>query len=225
MKWSGIIFIVFAICFSQITIAQKSGKGSVKMHTISGKVTVNEKIPVSGAVFYIDNVKTSYITKSDGTYRLKVSPEAVKIMVKSSEYGSEEATIEGQKKISFNFENNNMEGISSLEDNTAPEDAGQRKRTRKMNTYNDIYQMIRGEVSGVLVNGTNIIIQQQNSFFGSTTPLFVVNGVVVNTIDYVNPLEVKSIEVLTGSKAAIWGVRGANGVISITLVNGSENEN
>jgi TonB-dependent SusC/RagA subfamily outer membrane receptor len=45
---------------------------------------------------------------------------------------------------------------------------------------------------------------------------------VVPSIDYINPQEVKSINILKGSSAAIYGVRGSNGVISITLKNGSE---
>jgi outer membrane cobalamin receptor len=82
--------------------------------------------------------------------------------------------------------------------------------------------MIRQEVPGVLVNGKSIVVQQSNSFFGSSTPLFLVNGVRVNSIDYINPVEVKSIKLLKGSNANIYGVEGANGVISITLFSGSE---
>ena len=93
-----------------------------------------------------------------------------------------------------------------------------------MNSYNDIYQMIRAEVPGVVVNGRSIVIQQGHSFFGSSTPLFVINGVIVTSIDNVNPLEVKSIKVLKGSAAAIYGQQGTNGVITITLKNGTEQE-
>lgn len=52
----------------------------------------------------------------------------------------------------------------------------------------------------------------------STDPLFVVDGVVVNSIDNISPRMVKSISVLKGSDAAIYGSRGAGGVILITLV-------
>lgn len=82
--------------------------------------------------------------------------------------------------------------------------------------------MIRCEVPGVTVNGRNITVQQGHSFFGSSTPLFVVNGVIVQTIDNINPLEVKSIGLLKGTSAAIYGVNGSNGVISITLKDGTE---
>ena len=97
-------------------------------------------------------------------------------------------------------------------------------KARKMNTYNDIYQMIRCEVPGVTVSGRNITLQQGHSFLGSSAPLFVVNGVIVQTIDNINPVEVKSIGLLKGTAAAIYGLNGSNGVISITLKNGSEKE-
>ena len=63
-----------------------------------------------------------------------------------------------------------------------------------------------------------------SDIFFVAEPLFVVNGTIVPSIDYVNPVEVKSIVILKGSSAAIYGVRGSNGVISITLKNGTEKE-
>ena len=95
-------------------------------------------------------------------------------------------------------------------------------KTVKVNTYTDIYQMIRHEVPGVVVSGRSIVVQGPNSFFGSSQPLFVVNGNRVSSIDNINPLDVKSIRLLKGSYANIYGNDGANGVISITLLNGSE---
>jgi TonB-dependent SusC/RagA subfamily outer membrane receptor len=88
--------------------------------------------------------------------------------------------------------------------------------------YNTIYEMIRGEVPGVEVNGTSIIIRSATSISSGTDPLFVVDGVPVTTIDNILPLMVKSIEVLKGSAASIYGSRGSNGVILINLLKGSD---
>lgn len=77
--------------------------------------------------------------------------------------------------------------------------------------------MLRGEVPGVQVYGKSIKIQGASSFIASTEPLLVVDGVAVSTIDDIQPRMVKSIEVLKGSAATIYGARGANGVILITL--------
>jgi outer membrane receptor for ferrienterochelin and colicin len=96
------------------------------------------------------------------------------------------------------------------------------KKPAPMNTYTDIYQMIRHTVPGVVVSGKRIVVQGPNSFFGSSDPLFVVNGHRVPSIDYISPTEVKSIKLLKGSNANIYGNEGANGVISITLLSGSD---
>ncbi len=87
----------------------------------------------------------------------------------------------------------------------------------KVNTYRDIYEMIRGKCPGVQVLGNRILIRGVNSINSSTDPLFVVDGSPVNSIDNINPNDVKSISVLKDSAAAIYGSRGANGVILITL--------
>ena len=72
------------------------------------------------------------------------------------------------------------------------------------------------------VSGTNINIQGAASFYSGTQPLFVVDGTIVDSIDDIIPSQVKSIEVLKGPAASIYGSRGANGVILITLINGGD---
>jgi TonB-dependent SusC/RagA subfamily outer membrane receptor len=194
------------------------------MITVSGKVLSKENKPVAGATLYIDNVKTTYKTNSKGTYKIKVSPSALNLEARSGKYGTCEILINGQTTINFTL--NGVVDEQTLSEETAANetgisDRGDKPKARKMNTYSNIYQMIRGEVSGVIVSGRSIQIQQGHSFFGSSTPLFVVNGVIVQSIDNINPVEVKSIKVLKGSSAAIYGVNGSNGVLSITLKDGN----
>jgi TonB-dependent SusC/RagA subfamily outer membrane receptor len=86
-------------------------------------------------------------------------------------------------------------------------------------SYLNIYDMIKSEVAGVIVNGTSIQLQQgPGSFTSSTEPLFVVDGTIVYDISSVIPSQVRSISLLKGSAASIYGARGANGVIVITLI-------
>jgi TonB-dependent SusC/RagA subfamily outer membrane receptor len=214
--WKQTLTFLIALSIVQFSTAQKS-----ETVTISGNVYNSDHKPVLGAVIYIDNIKTSNTTRQDGSYKIKVSSSISTLGVRSLEYGSAEKAIDGKKKIDF------VLGEKTGETGDTPEEVVIEKprRGKKMNTYNDIYQMIRSEVAGVVVSGSNIQIQQGHSFFGSSTPLFVVNGVIVSSIDNVNPVEVKSITVLKGSQAAIYGVRGSNGVISIKLINGSDKNN
>jgi TonB-dependent SusC/RagA subfamily outer membrane receptor len=82
--------------------------------------------------------------------------------------------------------------------------------------------MIRGRVPGVEVSGKSIKIRGSNSLNVSTEPLFVVDGVIVKEIDDISPETVKSIEVLKGPDASIYGTRGSNGVIVITRRTGKD---
>jgi TonB-dependent SusC/RagA subfamily outer membrane receptor len=84
--------------------------------------------------------------------------------------------------------------------------------------YSSIFEIIRQEVPGVDVNGTSVIIRSATTINGGTDPLFVVDGVPVTTIDNIQPQLVKSIQVLKGSAASIYGTRGSNGVILINLL-------
>lgn len=83
--------------------------------------------------------------------------------------------------------------------------------------YSNIYDYIQGKFAGVDVDGTTIRIRGERSILGGNDPLFIVDGVEVNDIGDISPDEVQSIDVLKdASSTAIYGSRGANGVILIT---------
>ena len=83
--------------------------------------------------------------------------------------------------------------------------------------YHNIYDMIVGRCPGVIVHGTSVTIRGTNSILGSTEPLYILDGTPIDSIDSINPNDVKSIDVLKDASAtSIYGMRGANGVIIIT---------
>ena len=83
--------------------------------------------------------------------------------------------------------------------------------------YKDIYEYLEGRVAGVEVTyDKRIIVRGVNTVNGSTDPLILVDGHEWQDISALNPNDIKSIDVLKGSSTAIYGVRGANGVILIT---------
>lgn len=100
-----------------------------------------------------------------------------------------------------------------------------KKSKHENRNYETIYDMLIGEVAGVRVdmtgtNSANVYIRGKNSMNGSSQPLFIVDGTEVADISYLNPNDVDRIDVLKDSSAAIYGVRGANGVIVISTKHG-----
>ena len=89
--------------------------------------------------------------------------------------------------------------------------------------YTDIYEYLRGRVAGVEVNGTSIRIRGEHSINSSNEPLIMVDGMQTDDISGITPDEVESIDVLKdASTTAIYGSRGANGVILITTRNSNK---
>ena len=93
-------------------------------------------------------------------------------------------------------------------------------RQRDINGYTSIGEYLRGRVPGLMVTKVGgsykYSIRGVNSINSSTDPLFVVDGVVVMDIDYLNPSDIQSVEVLKDSSTSIYGTREACGVIIIT---------
>ncbi len=82
--------------------------------------------------------------------------------------------------------------------------------------YSDIYEYLKGRVPGLVVNGTSITIRGVNSILGSNEPLILVDGMETDDISHIQPDMVERVDVLKdASTTALYGARGANGVILI----------
>ena len=90
--------------------------------------------------------------------------------------------------------------------------------------YSNMYELIRGRFSGVQVAGNSIIIRGVSSINGSNAALIVVDGTPMegSILSSIPPVQVKSISILKGGSAAIYGTRGANGVVLIETKKGGD---
>lgn len=86
--------------------------------------------------------------------------------------------------------------------------------------YSHVAEYLQGRVPGLIVRKVGgsykFTIRGINSINSSTDPLLIVDGCTVDDIDYLNPKDIKSVEVLKDASASIYGSRGACGVILIT---------
>jgi TonB-dependent SusC/RagA subfamily outer membrane receptor len=223
--FSIIILMVFSVVLSY---------GQSKKVQISGTVRDTDQKPVSGAMIVIDGNNSGITTDLKGRYKLKIPADAKSIRVVTQTGESAESELVGQREVDFSLPVS-LKPAGEVKSDEDDVNIGYGKVNKKNLTtnvskvdskndkyvYKNIYEMLRGK-PGVQVNGNRVIIQGASSLMSGTDPLYVVDGVIVNSIDDIPPETVKSIEILKGSSAAIYGSRGANGVILITLKTGND---
>jgi TonB-dependent SusC/RagA subfamily outer membrane receptor len=209
-----------------------SGQKANKKIAITGTVTDFYKNPVSGAFIMVDGKNTESKTNSKGIYKIKVKPSALKISIFTISTLPKEEPINGRTTINFNLDKYVPQqlnaGTSASGDVIVTEGynaALKQNKTKPLTksdvsgneyaSFSSIYEILK-TIPGLFVSGNRVTIRGMNTT-GSSTPMFVVNGTPVNSIDQINPSMVKSIEVLKGPSASVYGMQGANGVILIRL--------
>jgi TonB-dependent SusC/RagA subfamily outer membrane receptor len=223
MKSKYLILLLFAMA----AIIPLTGQKPAKKVILSGSVVDADRKPVKDAIILIDDEMTRTVTDAKGFYRLKIKPDAKTVAVFTFG-GINEESINGRSVIDFILQatgqttgNNNNDkinigyGSGEKKDLSVPVHQIDGKKA-KYASYSDIYELIGSEVPGVQVIRKEIFIQGVTST-NKTPILFVVNGVIIDSIDDIRPQEVSSIEILKGAAASIYGSRGANGVILINL--------
>ena len=230
--------IIFCLILAMISFSISSGQKAGKKVSVTGHVVDGTDASVANAIIIVDGEKTDYVTNKDGFYKIKVSQDNTRIGIFTTTNGIIEEALNGRNIINFKFSgsvpfqdydktNKRDEvvdiGYRKVKRNSLTSPVGEIDGTKsKYESYNNIYEMIRGEVPGVSVNGTSIIIRSATTINANSDPLFIVDGVPVITIDNIAPQMVRSISILKGSSAAIYGSRGSNGVIIINLKTGKD---
>ena len=207
--------------------------------TVTGTVTDVSGEPIIGANIRIKGTTTGTITDIDGNFSIKAEPQSV-IEVSYIGYLTQETVINNQKSIRFLLK----EDTKTLDEVVVIGYGVQKKadltgsvaniNTEKLNTQSNanIGQALQGKIAGVdivsqggaLGSGTRIMVRGIGTL-NNASPLYIVDGMYMNSIDHINPNDIASIDVLKdASSAAIYGSRAANGVIIVTTKEGSNTE-
>ena len=212
---------LFALLSSALGLAQQE---------ISGTVSNNRNKPIEGALIYLDTINSGVQTNADGFYKVMVDGSVKAVHAYSSKYGLLSPVYNGEKSIDFVYLEGKLPSRERINENSVSigydEVANKYYASKVENVEADeridavrfltIYDLIRDRLPGVRVTSDNrIIIRGVSSFVSSQDPLFVVDGQIVSSIDYILPVDVKDISVLKGAEASIYGARAANGVILI----------
>lgn len=207
--------------------------------TVTGTVTDVSGEPIIGANIRIKGTTTGTITDIDGNFSIKAEPQSV-IEVSYIGYLTQETVINNQKSIRFLLKEDRKTldevvvigyGVQKKADLTG---SVANINTEKLNTQSNanIGQALQGKIAGVDIvsqggapgSGTRIMVRGIGTL-NNASPLYIVDGMYMNSIDHINPNDIASIDVLKdASSAAIYGSRAANGVIIVTTKEGSNTE-
>jgi TonB-linked SusC/RagA family outer membrane protein len=207
--------------------------------TIKGTVrnAVNEPLP--GVTIHEKGTNHGAITDSEGNYSISVAENAI-LMFSFVGMKTQELAVAGKSQFNVVMDEEIIGvdevvvvgyGIQKKSDITgAVASLGQERLEMTPNL--NIAQAIQGAVPGIMVQTSSagavssqeIMIRGRNSINASNAPLIVVDGVPYSgSLKDLNPNDVKSVDILKdASAAAIYGSRGANGVILITTKMGIE---
>ncbi|MBK7290255.1 MAG: TonB-dependent receptor [Chitinophagaceae bacterium] len=197
---------------------------------VSGSVISSTGEPLSGVSVTIKGTVTGTTTDASGNYSITVPDNAV-LVFSYVGYKNIEEIVAGRTSINIVLQtaNNSLEeivvvgyGTQKKKDLTGSINTIKGDEVAKMPGTNPIGSL-QGKVPGLTVTNSGragesptVRIRGINST-NSASPVYVVDGILVDDIGYLNPADIETIDVLRDpSSIAIYGLRGANGVIAIT---------
>jgi TonB-linked SusC/RagA family outer membrane protein len=213
-------------------------------HTVTGRVT-DKSGPLQGVSVVLKGTSRGVATAADGRFSLNDVPDNGVLVFSYSGFGTVEMPVNGRSSIDVSL----TESVSSLNDvvvvgygtQTKKDITGAVKSLRSENFNKGIItapqQLLQGKVSGVNVTSSSgepgailgITVRGPGGVRTGSTPLFVVDGLPLDNsntgggdpLAFINAQDIEAMDVLKDASAtAIYGSRGANGVIIITTKRG-----
>lgn len=235
--------IYYAMESKNIMLMSK-GKGEEapqQVNKVTGVVKDVDGEPIIGANVTVKGRSIGTVTDIDGHFMLD-APTGALLLVSYIGYTSQEVKMNGKKEIMITLEEDAEAldevvvigyGIVKKSDLTG---AVGRVRSEDMDkmSVTSVDQALQGRISGVHVRTssgepggrTTVQVRGGNSITAGNEPLYVIDGLIgAGDLSAINPADIASVEVLKdASSIAIYGSRGANGVVLITTKRGESNK-
>jgi len=223
--------IGYQILNTNLVVLKESGtQQELKDITVSGKVTSSTGEPLAGVSVTLKNSSVGTTTNAEGSYSLTVPDDAILVFT-SIGYTSVEEKVSGRSAINIVMQPATQSmnevvvvgyGTQRKRDLTGSVSSIKGDEVSKMPSTNPIASL-QGKVPGLTISNTGragaspvVRIRGINST-NSASPVYVVDGILHDNIDFLNPADIETIDILRDpSSIAIYGLRGANGVIAVT---------
>lgn len=230
-----IYLILCGIFFSLISLHAQQGK------TISGTVTsADDHSGLPGVNVFVKGTTNGTVTDIEGHYTLNITPDEDSIVFSFVGYQTQTVAVNSRNEINVELTVEATQlnqvvvigyGTVKKSDLTGSVSSIKGSELTKIPSINAA-QSLEGKVPGVQVSnasgapGDRTIVRIRGvGTFNNNDPIYVVDGVILDNIDFLNAEDIKSMEVLKDASAtAIYGSRGANGVIIVTTKQGSKGE-
>ena len=237
-----LVLLTVLLCAVQFVWAQRK---------VTGRVTDRNGSPIPGVTVTIKNTNNATVTATDGTYSINVPANSVLVFSSVGYQNIELAATSGTVDASLTVGNNSLSEVVVVGYGTR----SKRDVTGSISRVNaaeitgtpatSFESAIQGRAAGVLVEqqngklgqGINIRIRGSASVSAGNEPLYVVDGVPVNSSDLsnngaatnaladINMNDIESIDILKDASAsAIYGSQGSNGVVIITTKKGKSGQ-
>ena len=227
MKKLSLMFLLLFIS-GKLLFAQTS--------SISGTVVSTKNEPLIGATVVVQGTTNGTITNLDGTFKMNIPAKTTKLVISSIGFKTKVIDVAGQSVFNITMEEDiqSLEGVvvvgygSVKKSDITGSVSSVKAESFSKQPVTQISQALQGRASGVMVQTTSgapgadakIRIRGLNSLFGNNNPLYIVDGMATDPAG-LNTNDIASFEVLKDASAtAIYGNRGANGVILITTKKG-----
>jgi len=230
-----------AIPVPEVSGGLTPGTEAIVDQVISGRIVeAGTEIGLPGVTVQVKNLGTGTVSDIDGRYSLTVPEEAKTLLFSFTGFRTQEVAINGRSIIDIELAES-VEALSEIvvvgygtqkkSDITGAVTSVPKDRLEMVPNLS-VAQAIQGSIPGVQVstgsagaspNGNSIIVRGRNSIRAGNGPLIVLDGFPYGgVLSDINPNDIESIEVLKdASSAAIYGSRGANGVILVTTKAGA----
>ncbi|MFT5990751.1 MAG: TonB-dependent SusC/RagA subfamily outer membrane receptor, partial [Neolewinella sp.] len=206
------------------------GTAAVSAQTnISGTLLDTDGFSLPGATILAKGTNTGTVADLDGNYTLSIPEGVTQLVISYTGYETQTISINGRTTIAIVL----AEGVSLDEIVvTGYTVTSKRQTTGAVSTVStaelaqipsgNVEQQLQGRAPGVTVitngqPGTSSIIRIRGfGSFGGNAPLYVVDGVPVNNIEFLNPDDIQATSILKdAASASIYGSRAASGVVVI----------
>lgn len=206
---------------------------------VSGRVTDSNNQPIPGVNVVIEGTSKGTVTDPDGNYSLTLEENENVLAFSFVGFVTERVEVNGQSVINVTMEEdvNTLDevvviGYGAMEEKDLTSSITTVKSEEITKTpTSQAMQALQGKVAGVQIvsNGApggspTVRVRGVGTFEGNSAPLYVVDGMFFDNIDFLNTADIESISVLKDASAtAIFGVRASNGVVLIETKSGSYN--